>query len=64
MQVMRGQEEVQAKKDWEASKEAGVDMGKEGVRWVRKDEMVQVGRMLSLGFFWNSLQLEPTLNFF
>lgn len=48
MQVMRGQEETQAKKDWEAAKEAGVDMGKEGVRWVGKDEMVQVCHMLSL----------------
>jgi hypothetical protein len=48
MQVLRGQEEeTQAKKDWEGAKEAGVDMGKEDVRWVRKDEMVQVGRMLS-----------------
>ena len=46
MQVMRGQEETQAKKDWEAAKEAGVDMGKEGVRWVGKDEMVQVSRIL------------------
>lgn len=48
MQVMRDQEETQAKKDWEAAKEAGVDMGKEGVRWVGKDEMVQVCHMLSL----------------
>ena len=46
MQVMRGQEETQARKDWEAAKEAGVDMGKEGIIWVGKDEMVQVGRML------------------
>ena len=36
MQVMRDQEETQAKKDWEAAKEAGVDMGKEGVRWDRE----------------------------
>ena len=50
MQVMRGQEEAQAKKDWEGAKEAGVDMGKDGVRWVGKDEMVQVGRMLSSSF--------------
>ena len=42
MQVMRGEEETQAKKNWEAAKEAGVDMGKEGVRWVGKDEMVEV----------------------
>ena len=42
MQVMRGQEETQAKKNYEAAKAAGVDMGKEGVRWVGKDEMVEV----------------------
>ena len=42
MQVLRGQEEVQAKKDWEEAKRAGVDMGKEGVRWVGRDEMVEV----------------------
>ena len=48
MQVLRGQEETQAKKDWEAAKEAGIDMGKEGIRWVGKDEMVQVGPMLFL----------------
>jgi hypothetical protein len=47
IQVMRGQEESQAKMDWEGAKDSGVDMGKEGVRWVGKDEMVQVGRMLS-----------------
>ena len=62
IQVMRGQEEAQAKKDWEAAKEAGVDMGKEGVRWVGRDEMVQVGRILSLIFPLNLLQLEPILN--
>ena len=63
MQVMNEQEEIQARKDWEASKKAGV-MGKEGVRWVRKDEMIQVGCMLSLGYFFEFIQLEPTLNFF
>lgn len=51
MQVTRGQEEAQAKKNWEAAKEAGVDMGKEGVRWVGKDEMVEVGRIISLSPF-------------
>ncbi|KAF8804190.1 FAD dependent oxidoreductase [Phlegmacium glaucopus] len=51
MQVMRGQEEVQAKKDWEEAKKAGVDMGKEGVRWVGRDEMVQeFGLEPSLGY--------------
>ena len=52
MQVMRGPEETQAKQDWEGAKEAGVDMGMEGVRWVGKDEMVQVSRIrLVCGFF-------------
>jgi hypothetical protein len=58
MQVMRGQEETQAKKDWEEAKEAGVDMGKEGVRWVEKDEMVQVGRMLSLSLPFEFISTE------
>lgn len=43
MQVLIGQEETQAKMDWEEAKNAGVEMGKEGVRWVGKDEMVEVG---------------------
>ena len=63
IQVLRGQEEAQAKMDWEAAKEAGVDMGKEGVRWVGKDEMVQVGPMLSLILLLKLLQLEPIFNY-
>ena len=45
MQVLRGEEETKAKKDWERAKAAGVDMGKEDVRWVGKNEMIQVGLM-------------------
>ena len=43
IEVMRGQEETRAKKDWEGAKNAGVNMGKEGVRWLGQDEMVEVG---------------------
>jgi len=51
MHVLRGEEEeTQAKKDWEAAKRGGVNMGKEGVRWVGKDEMVEVGRAMLFMF--------------
>ena len=51
MQVMRGQQETQAKKDWEGAKNAGVNMGKEGVRWLGQDEMVEVGCCNTFLFF-------------
>lgn len=44
MQLMIQEEEIQAKKDWEEAKKAGVDMGEEGVRWLGRDEIVEVGR--------------------
>ena len=41
MQVMTEQADLnQAKKDWEEAEKAGVDMGKKGVRWVGRHEMV------------------------
>ena len=43
MEVMRGHEETQAKKDWEGAKNAGVNMGKKGIRWLSRDKMVEVG---------------------
>ena len=51
VQVMRGQQETQAKKDWEGAKNAGVNMGKEGVRWLGQDEMVEVGCCNTFLFF-------------
>jgi hypothetical protein len=54
IQVLRGQEERQAKKDWEEAKKAGVDKGGEGVRWLGRDEMVEVGHTVLFNFTFDS----------